>query len=309
MGFLSDAFKGAGGSIVSGLLGAGASMLNNSANQSHADFWARQNIALQKEFAQNSIKWRIEDAKRAGVHPMAALGIQPASFSPVSTSFQSSNPGAYLADMGQNIDRAIMAGKDNQARAEAENFNKQFNALQLEKGQLENDLLRIEIASKQAVMHTGLPPAAPSVTPRRIENAGQPNSPVPDGGYSGAIPLFTLARHGRTFIDVINPDIGDSISESAIDSARAKIAGVFEAQNGYVKPPLEYLTKEERQQLKDGKINVVRIPLGWEIRDSPLTIARKYTKRYNERKYGPDWMHPENWKWLEDFGNKIKGYF
>lgn len=297
------------GAIVGSVVGAGASLLNNHANQSHADYWARQNIALQKEFAQNSIKWRVEDAKRAGVHPMAALGISPASFSPVSSSFSSSDPGAYLAEMGQNVDRAIMAGKDNQARAEAENFNKQFNSLQLEKAGLENDLLRAEIASKQAVMRTALPPSAPPVTTRRIENVGQPDSPVPSGGYSGAVPLFTLARHGRTFLDIINPDIGDSVSESAIDNARAKIAGVFEAQQGYVKPPLEYLTKQERADLKAGEINVVRTPLGWEIRDSPKKLAREALSRYNKRKYGPDWMHPQNWKWLNSFGNRIKAYF
>lgn len=300
---------GAIASAAGKVVDQGIDLYKNHAATSHADFWNSMNVALQKEFAQNSIKWRVEDAKRAGVHPMAALGISPASFSPVSNSIPYPASTSYLADMGQNIDRAIMAGKDNQARAQAENFTSQFNELQLEKAGLENDLLRAEIASKKAVMNTGLTPPAPSVTPKRIENAGQSNSPVPSGGYSGAVPLFTLARHGRTFLDIINPDIGDSVSESAIDNARAKIAGVFEAQQGYVKPPLEYLTKQERADLKAGEINIVRTPLGWEIRDSPKKLAREATSRYDKRKYGPDWMHPQNWKWLDDFGNRIKGYF
>lgn len=35
---------------------------------------ARENIRLQKEFAQNSRQWAVEDAKKAGLHPLYALG-------------------------------------------------------------------------------------------------------------------------------------------------------------------------------------------------------------------------------------------
>lgn len=32
---------------------------------------------LQREFAQHGIRWRVEDARAAGLHPLAALGMQP----------------------------------------------------------------------------------------------------------------------------------------------------------------------------------------------------------------------------------------
>lgn len=41
-----------------------------------------QNIALQREFAQNSIRWRVKDAKKAGLHPLFGLSGGGASFSP-----------------------------------------------------------------------------------------------------------------------------------------------------------------------------------------------------------------------------------
>lgn len=40
------------------------------------------NVALQREFAQHGVRWRVEDAKEAGLHPMYALTGGGAAFSP-----------------------------------------------------------------------------------------------------------------------------------------------------------------------------------------------------------------------------------
>lgn len=42
----------------------------------------KDNIKYQKQFAQRGIRWRVKDAKAAGVHPLFALGANTASFSP-----------------------------------------------------------------------------------------------------------------------------------------------------------------------------------------------------------------------------------
>lgn len=39
-----------------------------------------KNIAMQREFAQHGVQWRVKDAKEAGVHPMYALGASGAAF-------------------------------------------------------------------------------------------------------------------------------------------------------------------------------------------------------------------------------------
>lgn len=43
-----------------------------------------KNWANQREFAKHGIRWRVEDAIAAGIHPLAALGVNTASGSPVS---------------------------------------------------------------------------------------------------------------------------------------------------------------------------------------------------------------------------------
>jgi uncharacterized protein YnzC (UPF0291/DUF896 family) len=53
------------GSLIGGIVNAGAQRDTNAAN-----------VAMQKEFAQKGIQWKVNDAKAAGVHPLAALGAQ-----------------------------------------------------------------------------------------------------------------------------------------------------------------------------------------------------------------------------------------
>lgn len=98
-----------------------------------------RNYQMQKEFAQMGIQWKVDDARKAGIHPLAALG---ASTSGASPSFNMSDQGsskfrlaASLSDrMGQNVSRAISASMSNQERLEHE--------LRLENMSLQNDLLR-----------------------------------------------------------------------------------------------------------------------------------------------------------------------
>lgn len=59
----------------------------------------------QAHMYKNSIQWRVEDAKKAGIHPLAALGAPVASYSPVSVGGQSQpkqNLLRSLAKDGQN---------------------------------------------------------------------------------------------------------------------------------------------------------------------------------------------------------------
>ena len=44
--------------------------------------FCRAIIVTGKQFAKRGIQWRVHDAKKAGLHPLAALGAQTTSFSP-----------------------------------------------------------------------------------------------------------------------------------------------------------------------------------------------------------------------------------
>lgn len=133
----------AAASIIGGLFNKSSADDTRAATQAIAD----RNIALQKEFAQNGIQWRVEDAKKAGIHPIYALGGSGASFSPVSANFSADTSlGSAFAQAGQDLGRSIQATRSAPDRAVA----LQANKLALEGQALDNDLKREELASKIA---------------------------------------------------------------------------------------------------------------------------------------------------------------
>lgn len=148
------AIIGAASSLAGGLLGRKSSEKAAAAEAARQDRWAERNIEMQEDFAKQGIRWKVKDAKAAGVHPLYALGANTVSFSPVSVGGVGHSdplPGA-LADAGQNLGRAVSAMSTPS--------EKMAEGLQLENMALQNDLLRTQIAS-QAAMRVGTGPGFP----------------------------------------------------------------------------------------------------------------------------------------------------
>lgn len=167
--------------MIGSLISAGASILGGLFGKSSADKQAEaqqamneRNIALQREFAQNGIQWKVEDAKKAGIHPIYALGGNTASFTPVTSNFaaDTSMPNA-IAAAGQDIGRAVNATRSQGARVDA--FTRTAQTLQLENMQLNNDVLRTEIASKVGRLNQQANPPMPSAADNWLV-PGQPAS-------------------------------------------------------------------------------------------------------------------------------------
>lgn len=103
-----------GGNLLGGMMGDG-----DDDSKTRERNWNRQfdrNADLQREFAQNGVRWRVEDAQRAGVHPMFALGINPSQATPQAIDFgvtgsgsKKNRMGDAIANAGQNISRAVAA--------------------------------------------------------------------------------------------------------------------------------------------------------------------------------------------------------
>lgn len=165
------------GSILGGPWGEAA----GNAYDSYAS--ERNNEKLQKEFAQNSISWRVADAKRAGIHPLAALGNMGVSYQPF----------AVGGGEGQDLSRAIMANMDANERREAaaretarlavrDKMDAETHALSMQRGSLENELLRSQIARANSsqvgpgVPRGNAPPGAVNSVPARVE-VGSPDMP------------------------------------------------------------------------------------------------------------------------------------
>lgn len=124
------------------MIGSGMSFLGNMMQ-------GDANRDAQRDFAQHGLSWRVEDAKEAGINPLAALGAQLSSFS------NTVGAGTGVAEAGQDISRAMHALGDPEQRQVAMMKSK----LDLERSGLENDILRNRLASSQKlVSQPGTPP-------------------------------------------------------------------------------------------------------------------------------------------------------
>lgn len=157
MGWFDDVKDVVG--VVGDAVGIGGDLMGAFGGDSGRRDLSAQNIALQREFAQNGIRWKVEDAARAGIHPSLALGAKTAEYSPVSVGGEDSTA-EWLSKAGHDISRAV-----DKTRTHTERVDARMQALQLERGELENELLRSRI---------------------RQLNGNGPAFPEPQGGGPGA---------------------------------------------------------------------------------------------------------------------------
>lgn len=120
---------------------------------------AKKQAQNQVKFAKNAIQWKVEDAKKAGVHPLAALGATTQGYSPVSQSI------GDFSQAGQSLGRALDAHMSTGERHIAQ--------LAVEKAGLENEYLRAQIASVRSRIAQTPIPAAPSQRDDTALIAGQ----------------------------------------------------------------------------------------------------------------------------------------
>jgi len=214
------AIVGAGASIASSLLGkSAADKANENANQI-----AQQNIALQKEFAQSGIQWKVADAQKAGIHPLYALGANTHSFAPVSVG--SSVPSFDgIAQAGQQIGRAIDATRDKAGQQQAA-LQTAFAAAQVEGQQLDNQIKRAQLASRLATVRS---PASNS-----IPSNSSPGGSNQFDGQGDAIPLNNQGVKLET-----RRDITDPANPSYIPGSGPSVGVVKNSSGGYsvVMPP------------------------------------------------------------------------
>lgn len=164
------------GAVAGAAIGALASSKSSrDANKANSE-QAALNYEQQKEFAQHGIRWKVADARAAGLHPLAALGAQTTSFSPIAIGQTPDPIGGYLADMGQNIDRALDQTRTRTERAEAlrdaearrtrslerqeqmDSLNVERHRAELQHMDMQNQLLASQIARyKSAQLGPGMP--------------------------------------------------------------------------------------------------------------------------------------------------------
>lgn len=118
--------------VTAALISGGASIIGGAmANRSNRKQFD-QNAALQREFAQQGIRWKVEDAKAAGLHPLYAIGSTGASYSP---STYSDAMGPAIAQAGQQIGTGIAAHSQEKTRKREASLQRQLQQNQIIIGQ------------------------------------------------------------------------------------------------------------------------------------------------------------------------------
>lgn len=213
---IDDAFIG--GSIAA-LGSIGGSALSAITGKSAGD----REYGRQKEFAQNGITWRVEDAKRAGIHPLYAIGANTPTYSPqaaVGTDFG-------LSAAGQNIGRAIEAGQTARQRAAAQETANEVGQAQADYYRALTDRARMEtdMMGQQSVFQalqdirgdTIGSMAAGSERAVRTQKASNPLQSLDpkDGIWGSNIPELSrvYAPDGRISALIISDKLHDAVED------------------------------------------------------------------------------------------------
>lgn len=237
------------GSLAGALIGKKSADKARSANEGMSEEQmafqreqADREYTRQKEFAQMGIRWKSDDARAAGLHPLAAIGGTGATYSPIITAgsgppynevptvdYQALGKAAGDFIEGQNTKRAQVATATQQER--------ELETLTLERARLQNRLLEAQITSEWAnVMGQPSNPPMPAVV-------GAPVAPV--GAYQ-VEPAKVISRSAtepsneagpprpgyvryqtsdRTFIDVPSSQLAESFEAMPPGSATASWLG------------------------------------------------------------------------------------
>lgn len=257
--------------MLGALIGAAASIGGGLLASSSAKKAAAKQAALQREFAQNAIQWKAEDARKAGISPLYALGANTTSYQPVSTG--GSDYG--LSQAGQDIGRAIDA--QNSAGGRAQHFAVALARTQLEGAQLDNEFKRVELASAVARHNqAGTPPPYPSMeTVPHVPGQGNstlevtrkmsPSSPIAGTHVeAGVAPEVSFYRTKHGWAPMIPQNLGEAMESQPLGS-------LLWAMRNQVMPWFKNEYKSEPFKAPLGKVWVMHPSGDYRLVDAPYS--------------------------------------
>lgn len=243
-----------------------------------------RNVALQREFAQNGIRWRAEDAAAAGLHPLAALGASGSGYQPSSVSVggggtslmdSGSRGSGYraLGQFGQDVGRAIGAVQTPEEKA--------FKGLQLERMAVDNDIAKMELVSRRQRL-LGAPGSLPG------ENAGYTIDGQPDvlegkvrvnpslvtssergaaQQAAGASPLFDMYKTKRGFLGLLNQKASEATEDDYLAKLGIHLQSLFSGRGGPQSMTENFRAKPGHRFAYGGPL------MGYgEVRDGSMTV-------------------------------------
>lgn len=117
IGQIGSAISSAVSNSIGPLFSAGSQFILGDRAREDSAAQAREqtaaNLAAQREFAQYGVRWKAEDARQAGLHPLFAMGGSGAAFAPSPIHISQNE---QLGNVGQNLGRAASAMVSTQER-------------------------------------------------------------------------------------------------------------------------------------------------------------------------------------------------
>lgn len=246
-------------------------------NMQNQNKLAKRQEDLQREFAQNSIQWRTADAKKAGIHPVAALGSQGISYNPSyvgGDNFGGSQASVSVSTGGDKeideLNKRLLTAQVRHAEAEATSAE----MANLPKPQ--NDPLNVLLPNANSrgiglpTSQTGMPGQASSIYGNKKAEAEEASR-------------FSVNQDGTISV-VPTQNIMDYVSEDMLASIEWRL------QNKYT-DQVEALNKALKGKLPKGSVVKSRLaPLGYEYavvpENEPFTFGELFE---NYTPYG--WMY------------------
>lgn len=152
------------GDIAAGLISGGLSLTGGIISDLMNKDIVEDQMNFQREAQKNAISWRVEDAKRAGIHPLYALGAQAPTSFPVAFD---SRVGEGLRDMGQNLGTAVHRVLDRESR-EKHQLDLALGAKQMEESDARREMYLSEAARNWQQMN----PPVPAVPGTGVQREG-----------------------------------------------------------------------------------------------------------------------------------------
>lgn len=231
------------GSVLGSVLGPAGGIIGSIIQ----DRRAKANNAAQIEAAKSGVQWRAEDARRAGISPLVALGAniyQPNFERGGDWETSLSNLGQ---SMGQDISRAVNATRGARARQEV------LDNLTLEHASLQNDMLRSQIMRMNQQVGPALPSSSdmPLLTGQgdtRSATAGLPyveehplqrihSMPGRPEQEVGAIPDFSYVRTKHGYGIVPSGDVKQRIEDQFLPELLWSIRNIHLPGSAGPRPP------------------------------------------------------------------------
>lgn len=246
------------GSLIGGLVSAGANIISGISERKR-----------QENLSRTQIQRRVADAKKAGIHPLAALGATTYNPSPIQID------GSGFAQMGQAVDSALDKARTQSERQTVTDNQAKYGQLQLQNMELQNAMLAAKIALIRSGGSTppapgdsyhipGQPPSGTSV-PGTVVNLPHKRVGSPDGAIEpGDIPDLGFARTPTgTYAPVPSKDVKQRIEDMIVPE-------LMWSWRNYVKPTLGIGAPPPVKLPKGSEWVYNRLTQEWEI----------YNKRY-----------------------------